>query len=118
MTSRSDHEPLQVKRTRTSATWMALSVAIGFFILLVVFIAQNNRQVPLHFFGAAGRVSEALALVVSALVGATIVVAVGIGRIAQLRLTGWRHNRSAMQDQGDGTTSDPNSGPVSQTPRR
>jgi lipopolysaccharide assembly protein A len=96
-----EHEPLQVKRTRTSATWVSVAIAVVFLILLVVFIAQNNRDVPLHFFGASGTVSEALALIVAALGGAALVLAIGGGRIAQLRLGGRRHNRSVARQQAE-----------------
>lgn len=90
-----DHEPLRIGHTRTSAAWLALALAVIFFVLLVVFIAQNSRAVPLHFFGGAWRVSEGLALIVAAVAGAVVVLAVGVGRIAQLRIAGRRHNRAA-----------------------
>lgn len=96
-----DHEPLRIERTRTSATWVSISIVTVFLILLVIFIAQNNRDIPLHFLGAAGTVSEALALIVAALGGAVLVLAVGGGRIAQLRLGGRRHNRSVAQHQAE-----------------
>lgn len=103
MAGRRNHEPLQTERTRTSAAWVALSVAVVFLALLIVFIAQNSRRIPLHFFGAAGSVSEALALIAAAVVGAAVVLAVGVGRIAQLRLTARRHNRAANTGE-EGTT--------------
>lgn len=102
MPRRRDHQPLKVERTRTSSTLVAVSVAVIFLVLLVIFIAQNSRKVPLHFFGAAGVVSEALALIVAAVGGAVLVLVVGIGRIAQLRLDGRRHNR-AVADSQDAT---------------
>jgi uncharacterized integral membrane protein len=81
---------------------VGLATAIVFLILLIIFIAQNSRRVPLHFFTAAGTVPEALALIVAAVVGACVVLAVGIGRIAQLRLLGARHNRApAAAEPGD-----------------
>ena len=54
MARRRDHQPLRVERTRTSSTWVAIGAAIVFLVLLVVFIAQNNRKVPLHFLGRIG----------------------------------------------------------------
>lgn len=95
-TSRRDR-PRKVERTRTSSAWVAISVAVVFLVLLIVFIAQNSRRVPLHFFGASGTVSEALALIVAAVAGATVVLAVGVGRIAQLRLGRRRDNRAATR---------------------
>jgi putative membrane protein len=99
--NRRDHQPLHVERTRTSFTWVALSVAVIFLILLIVFIAQNNRKVPLHFLGASGTVSEALALLAAAVGGAVLVMAVGAGRILQLRIGGRRHNRAVAKRQDD-----------------
>jgi uncharacterized integral membrane protein len=91
------HDPMQVKRTRTSSAWVTILIALVFLILLIDFIAQNNRQVPLYFLGASGHVSEALALLVAAVAGAVLVVLIGTARILQLRLATRRHNRAARQ---------------------
>jgi uncharacterized integral membrane protein len=91
------HQPVRAERTRTSSAWIAISVALIFLVLLIIFIAQNSRSVPLHFFIASGTAPEALVLLVASVVGACVVLAVGIGRIAQLRLTQARHNRSGGQ---------------------
>jgi uncharacterized integral membrane protein len=72
---------------------VAVTVAVIFLLLLVIFIGQNSRSVPVYFLGANGHVSEAVALIASAVVGAILVLAVGIARITQLRITGRRHNR-------------------------
>jgi uncharacterized integral membrane protein len=96
-----EHQPLRVRRTRTSATWVSISIAVVFLVLLVIFIAQNNRDVPLHFLGASGTVSEALALIVAALAGAAVVLVIGGGRIAQLRLGGRRHNRVVARHEAE-----------------
>jgi uncharacterized integral membrane protein len=101
MARRRDHEPLTVERTRTSSTWVSISIAIVFLVLLIIFIAQNDRKVPLHFLGASGVVSEALALVAAAVAGAALVLAVGAARILQLRLGGRRHNRAVAQRQAE-----------------
>jgi uncharacterized integral membrane protein len=99
MARRRDHEPLRVERTRTSSVWVSLSVALIFLVLLIIFIAQNDRKVQLHFLGASGTVSEALALVAAAVAGALLVLFVGVARIVQLRLGGRRHNRAVAQHQ-------------------
>ncbi len=54
---------------------------------------------PLHFFGASGNVSEALALIAAAVAGAVLVLAVGVARIVQLRIGGRRHNRAVARHQ-------------------
>lgn len=94
MTASQDHEPVKAERTRTSATMVAVTVAVVFLVLLIVFIAQNNRKVPVHFLWMDGSVSEAIALVMSAVAGAVLVLAVGMARIVQLRVVGRRHNRA------------------------
>jgi uncharacterized integral membrane protein len=99
MARRRDHEPIRVERTRISSTWLAVAVAIVFLVLLIVFIAQNDRRVPISFLGAHGSVSEALALLASAVAGAVLVLAISAARILQLRIAGHRHNRSAAARQ-------------------
>ncbi len=65
----------------------AIRSALSVLILLVVFIAQNSRQVTIHFVGLHGHFSLAIALLV-ALVGGVLLVAIpGSARILQLRHT-------------------------------
>jgi uncharacterized integral membrane protein len=99
MARRREHQPLKVERTRTSSTWVSISVAIVFLVLLIIFIAQNDQKVEVRFLGASGHVSEALALVAAAVAGAALVLFVGAARIMQLRLGGRRHNRAVAQQQ-------------------
>jgi uncharacterized integral membrane protein len=105
MARRNDHEPVQAGRTRISATMVAVTVAVILLLLLVIFIAQNNRSVPVYFLGANGHVSEAVALLASAVAGAVLVLAIGIARIAQLRIRGRRHNRQMARQTADGNDS-------------
>lgn len=111
MARRSDHEPVRAGRTRISATMVAVTVAVIFLVLLVIFIGQNNRSVPVYFLGANGHVSEAVALIASAVAGAVLVLAIGIARITQLRIAGRRHNRRmAKQQASDGSAAPPPDG--------
>jgi uncharacterized integral membrane protein len=105
MARRSDHEPVRAQRTRISTTMVAVTVAVIFLILLIIFIAQNNRSVSIYFLGANGQISEAVALVVSALAGAALVLTIGVARIAQLRIAGRRHNRRMAKQEADSSTS-------------
>jgi uncharacterized integral membrane protein len=109
MARRRDHEPLQIERTRTSATLVAIAFALVFLVLLIIFIAQNDRKVPLHYLGASGNVSEALALIAAAVAGAVLVLAVGVARVLQLRVGARRHNRAVAkhQDAAAGTPAAP-----------
>jgi uncharacterized integral membrane protein len=92
-----EHDDLNLERTRASSVWVAVVVGVVFLILLIDFIAQNNRKVSIHFFGLSGRVSEALALLVAAVGGAVVVLMAGAARIIQLRVTTRRHNKAVRQ---------------------
>jgi uncharacterized integral membrane protein len=94
-----DDVTLKVERTRISAIWVAVSIAVLFLVLLIIFIAQNQRKVPVHFLWMNGHVSEAVALVVAALAGAFLVLAIATARIIQLRVVGRRHNRQVRKNQ-------------------
>lgn len=89
------------RHTRTSAAWVSVVVAIVFGVALIDFIAQNTRDVRIDFFSLSGRMPIAVALLVAALSGAIVVVAIGIGRVAQLRLT-MRRQRRRHEAERDG----------------
>lgn len=72
-------------RTRTSALWMGLIATAVFLILLIIFIAQNSRTVPLHLFGWHGQFSLALTILLSAVIGVLVVAIPGSVRMWQLR---------------------------------
>jgi putative membrane protein len=74
-----------VKRTRASDLWIGLITAAVLAILFLVFIAQNSDKVPIEFLGWEGRVSLAISLLLSAVIGALVVAVPGIVRIIQLR---------------------------------
>lgn len=89
------HEP---RRTRFSAAWVAIVVAVVLGAALVDFLAENTREVRVHFFSLSGQMPIAVALLASALAGAVVVVAVGVGRVAQLRLSLRRQRRRSAAD--------------------
>ena len=91
--SNAEPEELSLDRTRASSVWVAVGVLVVFLILLVIFIAQNNRKVPIHFFTLSGQASLALALLVAAVGGAIVVLLAGAARVIQLRVSTHRHNR-------------------------
>jgi hypothetical protein len=49
----------RVRRTRISGVWIGLVAAGVFLILLIIFIAQNLNDAPIHFLGLNGQVSRA-----------------------------------------------------------
>jgi uncharacterized integral membrane protein len=65
--------------------WIVLGGAVVVIILLIIFIAENSQRVTVHFLGANGTISAALALLIAAVAGAIIVLLVGTVRILQLR---------------------------------
>jgi len=68
-----------------SALWIGLVVAALLVIALLIFIAQNSKQVAIHYLGFNGHISLAVALLRAA-VGAVLLVAIpGTARIIQLR---------------------------------
>jgi uncharacterized integral membrane protein len=70
----------RVRGSRVSGVWIGL---IG--TALIIFIAQNSRQVPLHFLGWHGQFSLALTILLSAAIGLLLVAIPGSLRIVQLR---------------------------------
>jgi uncharacterized integral membrane protein len=83
-----------VRHTRISGAWAAVAVITLLGVALVDFIVENTHSVEIHFFSFAGRISVAAALLAAALAGAAVVLAVGVARTAQLRLS-IRHRRRA-----------------------
>ncbi|CAN5329628.1 lipopolysaccharide assembly protein LapA domain-containing protein [soil metagenome] len=74
-----------VKRTRVSALWVGLVAAALLTILLLIFIAQNSDAVAINFLWWDGKLSLAVALLLSAVIGILLVAIPGSLRIIQLR---------------------------------
>jgi uncharacterized integral membrane protein len=85
-----------VRHTRIGAAWAAVAAITVLGVALVDFIVENTHSVQIHFFSASGRLPVAAALLAAALAGAAVVLAVGVCRTAQLRLS-IRHRRRAGQ---------------------
>jgi putative membrane protein len=75
----------RVKRTRASGLWVGVVTAAVLAIGFLVFIVQNSEKVSIRFLGFEGRLSLAIALLLSAIIGALVVAVPGIVRIGQLR---------------------------------
>jgi uncharacterized integral membrane protein len=67
---------------------VAVIVVLG--VALIAFLVQNTRSVHIKFFGASGHIPVAVALLAAALIGALIVLGVGIARTTQLRVAARR----------------------------
>jgi uncharacterized integral membrane protein len=72
-------------RTRTGGIWIGAIVAAIVLILLLIFIMQNTASVTIHFFGFAGVLPIAVALLLAAVCGVLLVAIPGTVRIVQLR---------------------------------
>jgi uncharacterized integral membrane protein len=75
----------RVKRTRASGLWVGLITAAVLALGFLVFIVQNYEKVSIEFLGFEGRLSLAIALLLSAIIGALVVAVPGAVRIGQLR---------------------------------
>jgi|SRR6185437_15079091 len=94
-----------VRQTRIGRAWYAVIVAAVLGVALVDFIVQNTRSVRIEFFSADGQLPVAVALIGAALVGAFIVLAVGVARTTQLRIAnrrGRKRERHAASVNADG----------------
>jgi uncharacterized integral membrane protein len=63
---------------------VAVATVLG--VALIDFIVQNTRRTKVEFFGASGHIPVAVALLAAAVIGAVVVLAVGMARTTQLRL--------------------------------
>lgn len=86
----------RVKRTRASGLWVGLISAAVLAVGFLIFIAQNSEKVTINFLGFSGELSLAIALLLSAVIGALVVAVPGIVRIIQLR-TALRKNAKNSQ---------------------
>jgi uncharacterized integral membrane protein len=86
-----------IHHTRIGGAWVAVIVAAILGVALIDFIVQNTRSVRIEFFSASGRMPVAVALLGAALVGAFIVLAVGIARTTQLRIAARRGKKHERQ---------------------
>ncbi|WP_249354273.1 lipopolysaccharide assembly protein LapA domain-containing protein [Glutamicibacter sp. V16R2B1] len=65
--------------------WVATVVGLILLVLLIVFIAQNQDQVTLHYFGFTGQVNLGLALFIASVAGGLVTAVAAASRIVQLR---------------------------------
>lgn len=84
-----------VRRTRASNAWIAIIVFAVMLVLLLIFILQNTQSVEVSYFGANGRVSLAVAMLLAAVAGVLLTAIAGSLRIWQLR----RHLRRSNRQQ-------------------
>lgn len=74
-----------VKFTRAAALWSSLIIGFLILILLLVFIMQNTDTTTVHFLAWQASLPVGVAILLSAVGGGLLTVAVGTARIVQLR---------------------------------
>ena len=86
-----------VRHTRISGAWTAVAGAALLGVALIVFIVQNTQKVQVKFFGASAHLPLVVALLAAAIIGALIVLVVGISRVTQLRLSARRRSKRTKE---------------------
>lgn len=87
-----------VKFTRAAALWSALITGFVILIVLLVFIMQNTESTSINFFGWEWNLPVGVAILLAAVCGGLLTVAVGTARIVQLRRAAKRNLKSASPD--------------------
>ncbi|MFV8319007.1 LapA family protein [Mycobacterium sp. 23] len=83
--------------TRAGALWSSLIVGFLVLILLLVFIAQNTSPTAFTFLGWHWTLPLGVAILLAAVVGGLITVAVGTARIIQLRRAAKKNLTAAVR---------------------
>jgi uncharacterized integral membrane protein len=86
-----------VKFTRAGALWTALIVGFLILILLLIFVAQNTASTPFTFFAWHWSLPLGVAILLAAVGGGLLTVAVGTARILQLRRAAKKHYAAAKK---------------------
>ncbi|KAA1246865.1 DUF1049 domain-containing protein [Mycobacterium simiae] len=89
-----------VKFTRAGALWSSLIAGFLILILLLIFIAQNTAATPFTFFGWHWTLPLGVAILLAAVGGGLLTVAVGTARIIQLRRVAKKTHAEAMRSAG------------------
>jgi uncharacterized integral membrane protein len=91
-------------RTRLSTAWMVAAGGIAILGAVLIFILENLHTTETAFLGVHWRIPLGVDLLLAALLGATAVLAIGAGRILQLRLAARRRMPPASPVPHDGET--------------
>jgi putative membrane protein len=72
-------------RTKVSQMWIGIIVFAIILILLLIFVLENTKKVPVTYFGFTGSLPLAVAMLLSAVAGILLTAIAGTLRILQLR---------------------------------
>lgn len=85
--------PTSLATTRAAAAWAGVAFAVVLLVLLIVLILQNQADVEVRYFGVVETLPLGVALLISSVLGATIVLIIGVIRLTQLRVNARRMRR-------------------------
>jgi uncharacterized integral membrane protein len=83
--------------TRAGALWTALIAGFLILILLLIFVAQNTADTPFAFLSFRWSLPLGVAILLAAVGGGLLTVAVGTARIIQLRRAAKKHHAAASR---------------------
>jgi uncharacterized integral membrane protein len=86
-----------IEPTRTSMVWTMVAAGVVLLVAILVFVLQSGQRVRVRFLMANGTLPLGVGLLFAALLGALLVLVVGVARVLQLRGVARRHRRA---DQG------------------
>lgn len=86
--------------TRAGALWSSLIAGFLILILLLIFIAQNTASTPFTFLGWHWSLPLGVAILLAAVGGGLLTVAVGTARIIQLRRVAKKSHTQALRSAG------------------
>jgi uncharacterized integral membrane protein len=72
-------------RTKAQGFWAAAAAFTIVLLLLAIFLLQNGQRVEVSYLGADGHLPLAVAMLLSAVAGALLVLIAGMARVLQLR---------------------------------
>jgi uncharacterized integral membrane protein len=84
--------------TRAGALWTALIAGFLILIVLLIFITQNTVSASFQFFTWHWSLPLGVAILLAAVGGGLLTVAVGTARIFQLRRVAKKHHAAAARD--------------------
>ena len=84
-----------IRLTRAGALWSSLIAGFLILILLLIFITQNTAETPFTFLGWHWNLPLGVAILLAAVVGGLITVAVGTARMLQLRRAAKKHHAAS-----------------------
>jgi uncharacterized integral membrane protein len=90
-----------VRGTRTGALWTLVALSVLVAVILLIFIVQNSDRTKVSFLSWDGHLPLSVLLLCATVLGALLVLFVGLARIAQLRLAARRQRKLGQTSSSD-----------------